>query len=56
LTVEAMTGFARGLGVATVAEYVSDDETIRLLRELGVDHAQGFHVGPPVPVATLWPG
>jgi EAL domain-containing protein (putative c-di-GMP-specific phosphodiesterase class I) len=42
---------ARGLGKQTIAEYVGDDTTVELLRELGVDYAQGFHTGRPVPVA-----
>jgi diguanylate cyclase (GGDEF)-like protein len=54
LAVEAMSGVARGLGVETVAEYVSDDETVELLRELGVTHAQGFHLGSPRPAGELW--
>ena len=54
LAVAAMATVARGLGMETVAEYVGDDGTLDLLRELGVDHAQGFHVGAPRPVAELW--
>ena len=37
-------------GIKTVAESVTDEETIRLLREHGVDYAQGLYVGPPRPV------
>ncbi len=48
--VNAIVGIAQGLGIKTVAESVSDEETIRLLREHGVDYAQGFHVGRPAPV------
>jgi diguanylate cyclase (GGDEF)-like protein/PAS domain S-box-containing protein len=48
--VNAIVGIAQGLGIKTVAESVSDEETIRLLRRHGVDYAQGFHVGAPAPV------
>ena len=48
--VSAIVSMARGLGIKTVAESVSDEETIQLLRRHGVDYAQGFHVGPPAPV------
>jgi diguanylate cyclase (GGDEF)-like protein/PAS domain S-box-containing protein len=34
----------------TVAEFVSDDAALELLRGWGVDFAQGFCVAPPVPV------
>jgi EAL domain-containing protein (putative c-di-GMP-specific phosphodiesterase class I) len=48
--VNAIVGIARGLGIKTVAESVSDEETIRVLRRQGVDYAQGFYVGRPAPV------
>jgi diguanylate cyclase (GGDEF)-like protein len=51
LTVRAIVSIARGLGKMTIAEYVEDDETAKLLREYGVDMAQGFHLGRPVAMA-----
>jgi len=48
LTVKAIVEIARGLGKTTIAAFVEDDETERMLRELGVDMAQGFHLGRPV--------
>ncbi len=51
LTVQAIVQIARGLGKATIAEYVQDDETTEMLREYGVDMAQGFHLGRPVALA-----
>ncbi|HET6999567.1 MAG TPA: EAL domain-containing protein [Solirubrobacterales bacterium] len=51
LTVKAIVEIARGLGKTTIAEFVQDDETIRMLREYGVDMAQGFHLGRPVDAA-----
>ena len=48
--VKAMVTMARGLGIRTVAEYVSSDRTLEALRECGVDAAQGFHVGRPGPL------
>ena len=53
--VNAIVGVAQGLGIKTVAESVTDDETIRLLRRHGVDFAQGFHVGRPGPIIKLSP-
>ena len=47
VVVGALAQLARALGKETVAEFVGDTETIELLRELGVDHAQGFAVGRP---------
>jgi diguanylate cyclase (GGDEF)-like protein len=51
LTVQAIVQIARGLGKTTIAEFVQDDDTTRLLREYGVDMAQGFHLGRPVDLA-----
>ncbi|MCI4405836.1 MAG: diguanylate cyclase [Sulfuricurvum sp.] len=31
----------------TIAEYVEDAETLDILKEIGVDYAQGFHYGRP---------
>jgi diguanylate cyclase (GGDEF)-like protein len=48
LTVKAIVEIARGLGKRTIAEFVEDEATAQLLREYGVDMAQGFHLGRPV--------
>jgi EAL domain-containing protein (putative c-di-GMP-specific phosphodiesterase class I) len=46
--VRAIVELARGLGRETIAECVGDEATLALLGELGVDYAQGFHIGVPV--------
>lgn len=38
---------AKEFGKQTIAEYVEDEETLAVLREIGVDYAQGFHYGRP---------
>jgi len=48
--VRAIVQLARGLGKRTIAEFVGDQPTMRLLREYGVDYAQGYHIGVPAPV------
>ena len=48
--VQSIVLIARGLGVRTVAEGVEDAAALRLLREYGVDRAQGWHLGAPAPV------
>ncbi|WP_433797594.1 EAL domain-containing protein [Actinoplanes sp. CA-252034] len=40
------------LGIRVAAECVPDDETIELLRAYGVDFAQGYRTGRPVPFAA----
>ncbi len=53
--VKAMVEVARGRGIQTVAECVENEEIVQLLRELGVDYAQGYHVGRPLPVSQVLP-
>ncbi|HEX3909381.1 MAG TPA: EAL domain-containing protein [Solirubrobacteraceae bacterium] len=49
LVVRALVGLVREMGQRTIAEFVGDQETLRLLREYGVDYAQGFEIGRPGP-------
>jgi diguanylate cyclase (GGDEF)-like protein len=49
LFVKALTDVAKGLGKTTVAEFVEDAETLRLLERFGVDYAQGYFIGRPSP-------
>jgi diguanylate cyclase (GGDEF)-like protein len=51
LTVKAIVEIARGLGKRTIAEFVEDEATTQLLREYGVDMAQGYHLGRPADAA-----
>lgn len=55
LVVRLVVEIARGLGAKTVAESVGDDATVELLRRLGVDYGQGFHLGRPAPLADILP-
>jgi EAL domain-containing protein (putative c-di-GMP-specific phosphodiesterase class I) len=47
--VRSIVRMAGEFGVRTVAEGVEDAETLERLRELGVDYAQGYHLGRPAP-------
>jgi EAL domain-containing protein (putative c-di-GMP-specific phosphodiesterase class I) len=50
LVVKALVGLVEAMGQRTIAEFVGDRETLELLREYGVDYAQGFEVGRPGPL------
>ena len=41
---------AKSLEMHTVAEGVEDAETLDCLAAIGVDYAQGYHLGRPAPV------
>ena len=47
LFVQALVQVAHGLGRQTVAEFVEDAATLDMLQKLGVNYAQGFHIGRP---------
>jgi len=51
LVIQAVVDIARGLGKRTVAEMVGDQATMEMLAAMGVDHAQGYHIGRPAPLA-----
>jgi diguanylate cyclase (GGDEF)-like protein/PAS domain S-box-containing protein len=53
LVVGAIVGIAQGMGKKTIAEFVTDEATARLLEKSGVDYAQGYHVGRPRPVEEV---
>jgi diguanylate cyclase (GGDEF)-like protein len=47
--VKSATELGHNLGLSIVAEGVEDEATLVALRSIGVDVAQGFHVGRPMP-------
>lgn len=49
LFVKALIDVAKGLGHRTIAEFVENKDILTLLRQYGVDYAQGYHIGRPEP-------
>jgi diguanylate cyclase (GGDEF)-like protein/PAS domain S-box-containing protein len=45
---------ATALGKKTVAEFVEDQETLNVLRDIKVDYAQGYHLGRPQSLEQLF--
>ncbi|HWI63062.1 MAG TPA: EAL domain-containing protein [Symbiobacteriaceae bacterium] len=48
--VMALVAVAQELGQKTVAEFVDSQETLALLKQYGVDYAQGYLIGKPGPM------
>ncbi len=48
IIVETIVGFARRLGIETIAEYVHTEEVFNKVKELGVDMSQGYYFSPPI--------
>ncbi|WP_457744642.1 EAL domain-containing response regulator [Sulfurimonas sp.] len=46
---KAIVSLAKSLEMKTVAEYVKDEATYDLIKEIGVDLAQGYYIGKPTP-------
>jgi diguanylate cyclase (GGDEF)-like protein/PAS domain S-box-containing protein len=53
--VEAMNQIGHVMGLKTIAEFVGDAETWAHIQNLGVDYGQGFHLGKPQPIDSLFP-
>jgi EAL domain-containing protein (putative c-di-GMP-specific phosphodiesterase class I) len=52
--VATIADIAKVMKIQTVAEYVQDPGALAAVGELGVDWAQGFHVGKPVRLKDLF--
>mgnify|MGYP006286871275 CR=1 FL=1 len=49
--VEAIVGIAGVMGLTTIAEFVENAQVVEILRSLGVDYAQGYHLARPQPLS-----
>ncbi len=45
--IESVVTLARGMGMKTIAEHVESEEVLRILKDIGVDYAQGYYIGKP---------
>ena len=55
LIIQTVAELARGLGLMTTAEGVETIDQLRIVRELGCDHVQGYLISPPLDPAGLKP-
>ncbi len=51
--VESINHMGHILGLQTIAEWAENPATLTLLRDLGVDYAQGYALGAAIPVAEF---
>ncbi|MWL86426.1 MULTISPECIES: diguanylate cyclase [unclassified Cupriavidus] len=51
--VSSINDIGHRLGVRTVAEWVEDESTLHTLRAIGVDYAQGYAIGKPMPLEAF---
>ncbi len=48
--VKAITDISHAMGKRVIAEFVENEAILHILNELGVDYAQGYHIGRPAPL------
>jgi EAL domain-containing protein (putative c-di-GMP-specific phosphodiesterase class I) len=53
--IEATVTLARGMGQKTVAEGVETESALQILRQLGIDYAQGYLFARPAPANLVLP-
>jgi PAS domain S-box-containing protein len=51
--VKSIVTLAHDYGQQTIAEGVEDERALQLLRQFGVDYAQGYHIGRPRPLTGV---
>ncbi|MFT6434940.1 MAG: diguanylate cyclase (GGDEF)-like protein [Candidatus Azotimanducaceae bacterium] len=51
--VKSINEIGHFMGKKTIAEYVEDDEVLEILRDIGVDFAQGFGIEKKLPITHL---
>ncbi|RLP53965.1 MAG: EAL domain-containing protein [Ketobacter sp.] len=51
--VESINRIGHVMGKKTIAEFVENDRILALLRELGVDYAQGYGISKPFPIDQI---
>ncbi len=47
IIVETIVDYAKKVGSKTIAEFVSDEATFLIVKELGIDFSQGYYTGKP---------
>ncbi|MCX4186333.1 putative bifunctional diguanylate cyclase/phosphodiesterase [Methylophaga sp. OBS4] len=47
--INSINGIGQVMGLKTVAEFVEDNKTLAMMKQLGIDYVQGFHLGKPEP-------
>jgi diguanylate cyclase (GGDEF)-like protein/PAS domain S-box-containing protein len=54
LVVQSLVQLARGMRMRTIAEFVTDSGAADLLADYGVDFLQGYHIGKPQPIESVF--
>jgi len=52
--VQSIRDIGHAIGIKTIAEHVEDQITVDVLRDIGVDFIQGFHIDKPKPLSLQY--
>ncbi len=53
IVTKTIINFAKELKVKTIAEFVSSEAILKKVKSLGIDYAQGYHIGKPAPISSV---
>lgn len=53
LFVKAINDVGQGMGIKTIAEFVENEMILKELSKMGIDYAQGYGIGKPMPEPEL---
>jgi len=48
--IEGIVSVAKKMGIKTIAEYVENEKVLKVVKDLGIDYAQGYYLGKPEPL------
>jgi diguanylate cyclase (GGDEF)-like protein len=48
--IEGIVNVARKMGIKTIAEFVENENVLEVVKDLGIDYAQGYYLGKPEPL------
>ncbi len=51
--VDAIHRIATMMNIETIAEYVENEETLKMLKDIGIHYAQGFHIERPKDISEI---
>ena len=54
LMIQSTIELAHALGMSVVAEGVENDRVVSILREMGADSLQGYHISRPLPLPDVF--
>ncbi|VAW93020.1 diguanylate cyclase/phosphodiesterase (GGDEF & EAL domains) with PAS/PAC sensor(s) [hydrothermal vent metagenome] len=52
--VESINQIGRVMGIKTIAEYVENEQIYNLIKKIGIDYGQGYHLSHPEPLANFF--